>query len=56
VVAGFLVDSTGDRQLPFTVAIGVLMLGALTTFLMRPERQFTDEVPVSPKPSPAAAE
>ena len=56
VVAGALVDMTGDRQLPFTVAIGVLMLGALTTFLMRPEKQFTDEVLVSPKPRPQAAE
>ena len=56
MVAGQLVDITGDQQLPFTVAIGVLMLGALTTFLMRPERQFTDEAPVAPKPSTAAAE
>jgi hypothetical protein len=48
---------TGDRQLPFTVAIGVLMLGALTTFLMRPEKQFTDEVVVSsPKPRTQPAE
>ena len=32
------------------------MLGALTTFLMRPEKQFTDEVLVAPKPRPQAAE
>ena len=51
-----LVDMTGDRQLPFTVAIGVLMLGALTTFLMHPERQFTDEGSApAPKPKPSAA-
>src|SRR6185503_15657503 len=56
VVAGRLVDLTGDQQLPFTVAIGVLMLGALTTFLMHPERQFTDEVLAAPKPRPQAAE
>ena len=56
VVAGALVDMTGDRQLPFTVAIGVLMLGALTTFLMRPEKQFTDEAHVSPKPRTQPAE
>ena len=56
VVAGRLVDLTGDQQLPFTVAIGVLMLGALTTFLMHPERQFTDEALAAPKPRPQAAE
>jgi MFS family permease len=56
VVAGLLVDMTGDQQLPFTVAIGVLMVGAVTTFLMHPERQFTDEVLAAPKPSTAAAE
>jgi MFS family permease len=56
VVAGRLVDMTGDQQLPFTVAIGVLMLGALTTFLMHPERQFTEEGMPTPKPRPAAAE
>jgi MFS family permease len=56
VVAGQLVDITGNQQLPFTVAIGILMLGAMTTFLMRPERQFTEEAAPAPKPRPQAAE
>jgi MFS family permease len=56
VVAGQLVDLTGNQQLPFNVAIGVLMLGAMTTFLMRPERQFTEEVTPTPKARPQAAE
>jgi hypothetical protein len=47
---------TGDQQLPFTVAIGLLMLGALTTFLMHPERQFTEEATPATKPRPAPAE
>jgi len=38
-----------------TVAI-VLMVGALTTFLMHPERQFTDEAMAATKPRPAPAE
>ena len=41
VVAGAVTDWTGDPQLPFVIAIGVLMLGALSSFLMHPERQFT---------------
>jgi hypothetical protein len=50
------VDITGNQQLPFTVAIGVLMVGAMTTFLMHPERQFTDEATPVAKPKPAPAE
>jgi hypothetical protein len=56
IVAGQLVDITGNQQLPFTVAIGVLMVGAMTTFLMHPERQFTDEAAPAAKPKPAPAE
>jgi sugar phosphate permease len=56
IVAGLLVDSTGNQQLPFQVAIGVLMVGAMTTFLMHPERQFTDEAAPAAKPKPAPAE
>jgi MFS family permease len=56
LVAGIVTDITGDPQLPFTIAIGVLMLGAASAFLMHPERQFTEETPPSAKPRPAPAE
>ena len=47
---------TGDPQLPFVIAIGVLMLGAVSAFLMHPERQFTDDIPpAAPIGAPAAA-
>lgn len=56
VVAGLVTDATGDPQLPFVIAIGVLMLGAASAFLMHPERQFTDDVPpVAPIGAPATA-
>jgi MFS family permease len=45
VVAGWVTDVTGDPQLPFVIAIGVLMVGAVSAFLMHPERQFTDDIP-----------
>jgi MFS family permease len=52
VVAGVVTDRTGDPQLPFVIAIGVLMLGAASAFLMHPERQFTEDAIVpTPKPS-----
>ena len=55
VVAGLVTDWTGDPQLPFVIAIGVLMLGAGTAFLMHPERQFTEEAISTPRPSAVAA-
>jgi len=55
VVAGVVTDWTGDPQLPFVIAIGVLMLGAASAFLMHPERQFTEETLPTPRPSPVAA-
>jgi hypothetical protein len=38
------------------LAIGVLMLGALSSFLMHPEKQFTEELPSGAAPRPAPAE
>jgi MFS family permease len=55
VVAGVVTDLTGDPQLPFVIAIGVLMLGAASAFLMHPERQFTEDTLPTPRPSPVAA-
>jgi MFS family permease len=48
VVAGVVTDLTGDPQLPFVIAIGVLLLGALSAFLMHPERQFVEEAITAP--------
>ena len=56
VVAGLVADYTGDKQLPFVLAIGILLLGALSSFLMHPEKQFTEEGMPAAKAHPAAAE
>lgn len=53
VVAGFVTDFTGDKQLPFILAIGVLMVGALSSFLMHPERQFSENALPGGAPAPA---
>ncbi len=53
LVAGVVTDFTGDKQLPFILAIGVLMIGALSSFLMHPERQFSEEAIPSAAPAPA---
>ena len=56
LVAGLVTDYTGDKQLPFVLALGILLLGALCSFLMHPEKQFTEEGIPTPKAHPAAAE
>ena len=56
VVAGAVTAYSGDKQLPFVLAIGILLLGALSSFLMHPEKQFTEEGMPSAAPRPAAAE
>ena len=54
VALGPLLGHVPLRLLQF--AIGVLLLGALSSFLMHPERQFTEEGMPSPKPQAAPAE
>jgi MFS family permease len=42
LVAGFVIDATGNWYLPFLMSMGLLLLGGLSAFLMRPERPFED--------------
>jgi MFS family permease len=38
IVFGYVIDSTGNWNLPFAGSIGLLLIGAVLTFWMRPER------------------
>ena len=42
VVAGIVIDSTGNWYLPFLMSIALLAVGAVTAFAMRPERRFEE--------------
>jgi MFS family permease len=42
VVAGWLIDKTGNWELPFIVSMGLLAVGTILVFTMRPEKQFED--------------
>jgi MFS family permease len=53
LVAGLVTDFSGNNQLPFMLAIGVLMLGAVGSFLMHPEKQFAEDAIPSAAPAPA---
>jgi len=39
VVGGFLIDKTGNWNLPFTVSMAIMAAGVLLSFMMRPDRQ-----------------
>jgi nitrate/nitrite transporter NarK len=56
LVAGFVIDVTGNWYLPFLMSMGLLLLGGFCAFLMHPETPFeTDEAIVSAG-RPVAAE
>jgi MFS family permease len=38
LVAGYVIDVTGNWYLPFLMSMGLLLLGAMTAFLMHPEQ------------------
>ena len=42
LVAGFVIDATGNWYLPFLMSMGLLLLGGFSALLMRPERPFED--------------
>jgi MFS family permease len=42
LVAGYVIDVTGNWYLPFVMTIGLLLLGAFCAFLMHPETPFEE--------------
>jgi len=42
LVAGYVIDATGNWYLPFVMSIGLLLLGCFCAFLMHPERPFEE--------------
>ena len=46
-IFGFIVDRTGDWNVPFNGSIGLLTLGIALSLFMRPDRPFTPPVSVS---------
>jgi cyanate permease len=56
LVAGFVIDATGNWYLPFIMLMGVLLVGAFSAFLMRPELPFTDTPDAVPAGKVVAAE
>lgn len=42
LVFGFIIDETGNWHLPFAMSIGLLLLGMVLSFWMRPDQPFVD--------------
>jgi MFS family permease len=51
LVFGYIVDVTGNWQLPFYGSVGLLLIGAVLAFTMHPDRKFVD-TPVTDAPLP----
>ena len=39
---GFIIDETGNWHLPFVLSIGLLLIGMVAAFWMRPDKPFID--------------
>lgn len=54
LVAGYVIDVTGNWYLPFIMSIGLLLLGGFCAFLMHPETPFEESETVGAgRPQPA---
>jgi MFS family permease len=56
LVAGVVIDATGNWYLPFIMLMVVLLIGAISAFWMRPELPFTDTVEAMPAGKAVPAE
>jgi len=55
LVAGFVIDATGNWYLPFLMSMGLLLVGGCSAFLMRPELRFAETVREAPLGQPVVA-
>jgi MFS family permease len=55
LVAGYVIDVTGNWYLPFLMSMGLLLLGGFCAFLMHPEQPF-EEVGTSPVGQPVTVQ
>jgi MFS family permease len=54
VIGGYLIQKSGNWLLPFIVSVGIILIGAVLTFTMHPERPLKDEEETPLAASPAA--
>jgi nitrate/nitrite transporter NarK len=49
VLAGYLIDQTGNWNITFLVSIGIMACGVLLTFTMKPEKPFVADLKPQPQ-------
>jgi MFS family permease len=47
---GAMIDLTGSWRVPFLVSIGLLLLGAVLAYYLRPDKPFIDDDANAPQP------
>jgi sugar phosphate permease len=55
LVAGYVIDVTGNWYLPFLMSMGLLLLGGFSAFLMHPETPFEEADVLTSAGRPVAA-
>jgi MFS family permease len=55
IVFGYIIEWTGNWNLPFAGSIGLLLVGAILAFWMRPELTLEQKSPEVPSAAPARA-
>ena len=53
VVFGIIIDKTGNWTLPFAGSIGLLLLGAVATFWIKPQRTVAAAISAAARPAHA---
>jgi MFS family permease len=53
VVGGWLIDRTGNWELPFIVSMALMVLGSMVAFAMRPDKRFDETAHAVMQPQPA---
>jgi MFS family permease len=48
LLGGWMIDKTGNWDLPFIVSMGLMVLGSITAFAMKPHKQFDEKAHLVP--------
>jgi sugar phosphate permease len=55
LLGGWMIDKTGNWDLPFIVSMGLMVLGSITAFAMKPGKQFDETAHTVLQPQPTVA-
>jgi MFS family permease len=53
VLGGWLIDKTGNWELPFILSMGLMVIGSVVAFAMKPEKKFDETAYAGLQPQPA---